>query len=203
MVKKKRIQSNQNHGNKPQRSKGQYHSRIRRKKQHDHTHTRHGLRPYLPLHLQRQINSNSHKGKTSNTHKHNRNPPRSPKENKNRRNPKQTRHHHKKENKNNPLINSSNANKINNKPKQIPKEVIEPQMQRKDNTFIILLPEVKGLENIEIRELDESIEIKAVNGDKVYFKIIPIRNMQVVSKKLEDGKLTLEIGKKIKIGEVK
>jgi hypothetical protein len=92
---------------------------------------------------------------------------------------------------------------IDSKPKQIPKEVIEPQMQRKDNTFIILLPEVKGLENIEIRELDESIEIKATNGDKVYFKIIPIKDVQVVSKKLEDGKLTLEIGKKIKIGEVK
>ncbi|MBU0898873.1 MAG: zinc ribbon domain-containing protein [Nanoarchaeota archaeon] len=39
-------------------------------------------------------------------------------------------------------------------------------------TVEVELPKVKNLDDIEVRDLENSIEIKAVSGDKAYFKIL-------------------------------
>lgn len=57
------------------------------------------------------------------------------------------------------------------------------------------LPGVKSLNDVEIKELEESAEIKAIAKDKVYFKIITLPpELALINKELKDGKLTLEFG---------
>jgi HSP20 family molecular chaperone IbpA len=56
------------------------------------------------------------------------------------------------------------------------------------------LPEVKNESDIEVNDLESSVEVRARAGDKAYFKIItkPAR-FSVTSKHFEDGKLHLEL----------
>jgi len=54
------------------------------------------------------------------------------------------------------------------------------------------LPDVESAKDIEVVELEESIEIRAYAKDKVYFKIISKpKNKSIVEKKFEKGKLKL------------
>ena len=57
------------------------------------------------------------------------------------------------------------------------------------------LPDVKDIEDIEVKSLDNSIEIKAKAGDKAYFKILTKPpQTSVVSKGFRNGILYLELG---------
>jgi hypothetical protein len=70
----------------------------------------------------------------------------------------------------------------------------EAKVIRKGNIIEIEinLPDVEDEKNIEVKELEESIEIKAFAKDKAYFKIIakPL-NKHIVEKKFEKGKLKI------------
>lgn len=57
----------------------------------------------------------------------------------------------------------------------------------------IELPGVKSEDDIEIKRLEQSIEIKAFAGDKAYFKLIPIPENASISKRFKDGILEIEI----------
>jgi RNA polymerase subunit RPABC4/transcription elongation factor Spt4 len=81
---------------------------------------------------------------------------------------------------------------------RIPKITEEPEtkIERIGNreTITIKLPDVKSPEDIEIRKLEQSLEVKAFAGDKAYFKLIPIKpHSQVSEKSFKDGNLKIEI----------
>lgn len=81
-------------------------------------------------------------------------------------------------------------------PKKIPKEIKEPRTTIKDfgNKKIVTLrlPNVNP-KDLEIRELRESIEIRAFSGDRLYFKVIPISPNYSLSKQFNGKVLKLEI----------
>lgn len=85
------------------------------------------------------------------------------------------------------------------KPSRIPKTTEEPETKTqniKNKQIITLnLPDVKNLEDIEIKQLDQSIEIKAFAGDKAYFKLIPIPSNATVNNEFRDGILKIEVVK--------
>ena len=55
------------------------------------------------------------------------------------------------------------------------------------------LPGVKNHKDIEIKDMESSVEVKAVSGKKAFFKIIKKpENNSVVAKKFDKEKLTLE-----------
>ncbi|MBI4021562.1 MAG: zinc ribbon domain-containing protein [Candidatus Aenigmarchaeota archaeon] len=55
------------------------------------------------------------------------------------------------------------------------------------------LPGVKGDRDIEITDLESSVEVKAVAGDKAYFKILTKpQDSAIVQRSFKDGKLHLE-----------
>jgi hypothetical protein len=70
----------------------------------------------------------------------------------------------------------------------------EAKILRKGNKVEIevLLPDVESESEIEVKELEESIEIKAYAKNKAYFKIIskPL-NKHISEKKFEKGRLTI------------
>ena len=72
----------------------------------------------------------------------------------------------------------------------------EPQtnIRRLSNKVVyeIKLPGVKSVGDLSIIQLESSIEIKALAGKKVFYKIIPI-NLPINSYNLSDGVLTLEL----------
>lgn len=79
-----------------------------------------------------------------------------------------------------------------------PKITEEPEstMRRLGNKLIfeIKVPGVKSLEDVEIRRMKSSIEIKAWAGDKVYFKLFTVpEDFKVLDKKLEKGILHVEL----------
>lgn len=80
---------------------------------------------------------------------------------------------------------------------KVPKVTEEPEseVQTIGNKQIILikLPDVKSEEDIEVKRLEQSIEVKAFAGDKAYFKLIPIPKNVSISKKFKDGVLKIEI----------
>ena len=54
---------------------------------------------------------------------------------------------------------------------------------------------VKSGDDIDVRKIGESIEVRAYAGDKGYFKILGVpEDSKVLSKEFKDGKLRLEIG---------
>jgi HSP20 family molecular chaperone IbpA len=55
------------------------------------------------------------------------------------------------------------------------------------------LPGVKSEEDIEVKRLEQSIEVKAFAGDKAYFKLIPIPESATINKTFKDGVLEIEI----------
>ena len=80
-----------------------------------------------------------------------------------------------------------------------PKETIEPKAEIKKlpgKQFIdIELPGV-NLQDVDVVEGEESVEIRAYKGDKMYFKILQIEPQQTIqSKDFKNGKLHLEIGR--------
>jgi len=82
---------------------------------------------------------------------------------------------------------------------RIPKVTEEPEteIQNIGNRKIISikLPSVKNDSDIEIKKLEQSIEVKAFAGNKAYFKLIPIpSNVSITSKNFKDSILKLEIG---------
>ena len=83
--------------------------------------------------------------------------------------------------------------------RKIPKITEEPETDIKrtvsNETITIKLPDVKNEDDIEIRKLEQSLEVKAFAGDKAYFKLIPIkRNFQILEKDFKDGILKIEMG---------
>lgn len=83
------------------------------------------------------------------------------------------------------------------KPVRIPKLTKEPEtkIQRIHNKQVITLnlPDVKSLDDIEIKQLQQSIEIKAFAGDVAYFKLIPVPSNAIVNNEFKDGVLKIEI----------
>ena len=58
--------------------------------------------------------------------------------------------------------------------------------------YEIEIPGVKSIEDISITKLENSIEIKALAKDRLYFKLIPI-NLPITNYNLSKGKLVLEL----------
>ncbi|MBI2542575.1 MAG: zinc ribbon domain-containing protein [Candidatus Aenigmarchaeota archaeon] len=85
------------------------------------------------------------------------------------------------------------------KPVRIPKVTEEPhtKIERKHDKQIITvdMPDVKSLDDIELKQLHQSIEIKAFAGDKAYFKLIPIPMNATVNNEFKDGVLKIEVVK--------
>jgi len=81
---------------------------------------------------------------------------------------------------------------------RIPKVTEEPETKiekhgNKEN-ITIKLPDVKNLNDVEIRKLGQSLEIKAFAGDKAYFKLIPTRpNARILDRSFKDGILKIEV----------
>ena len=86
--------------------------------------------------------------------------------------------------------------KIKEKPVRIPKITEEPEtkIEKIGNRQIvsIKLPNVK-MEDIEIRRLEQSIEVKAFAGDKAYFKLIPIPSNASINRTFENDMLKIEV----------
>lgn len=93
-----------------------------------------------------------------------------------------------------PAIEEVEEKKVEVKSPKITEEP-ESETQTIDNKQIvsIKLPDVKSEENIQIKRLEESIEVKAFADDKVYFKLIPISKGATISKKFKNGVLKIEM----------
>jgi len=81
---------------------------------------------------------------------------------------------------------------------KIPKITEEPETKIKrignKQTISIKLPDVKNVKDIEIRKLQQSLEVKAFARDKAYFKLIPTRpNAQISDRSFKNGILKIEI----------
>ncbi len=76
----------------------------------------------------------------------------------------------------------------------LPRKEAETEVRRLSDRIIyeIRLPGVKSSKDVIINRLENSIEIKAVSDEKVYFKLLPI-SLPIKSYDLEDGKLVLEL----------
>ncbi len=70
----------------------------------------------------------------------------------------------------------------------------ETKIERNGNRQVIKinLPGVK-VEDIEIKRLEQSIEVKAFTGDKAYFKLIPVPSNASVNRSFEDDMLKIEV----------
>ena len=82
---------------------------------------------------------------------------------------------------------------------RVPKVTEEPETKIKTignkQIITVKLPGVKSEDDIEIRRLEQSIEIKAFVNNKAYFTLIPIPKKAVISKKFKEGVLKIEIRK--------
>lgn len=86
------------------------------------------------------------------------------------------------------------------RPRRIPSVTEEPEarVERKRDYMRIEvdLPDVKSERDIEIRKLEQSVEIRAFAKDKAYFKLLPIPpEFSILEKKFEDHKLILVLGR--------
>lgn len=83
--------------------------------------------------------------------------------------------------------------------RKMPKITEEPKAEIKvagaNQIISIKLPGVKSENDVEVKKLEQSIEVKAFAGDKAYFKLIPIPSDAIVNKKFKSSLLTLEIGR--------
>ena len=77
------------------------------------------------------------------------------------------------------------------------KKTEEPETKtiKKDGKTIIKinLPGIKSEDQIEIKQFEQSIEIKAFEKNKTYFKLIPIPSNAFIDRKFKDGVLELQI----------
>jgi HSP20 family molecular chaperone IbpA len=79
----------------------------------------------------------------------------------------------------------------------IPRFTEEPKanVKKLDSKVLVEidLPGVKVLDDIRITELESSVEVKAVAGDKAYFKILTKpEQFRITQKKFDKGKLVIE-----------
>lgn len=84
---------------------------------------------------------------------------------------------------------------------RVPKVTEEPEtsVQSSENkkTISIKLPDVKSEDDIDIRKLEQSIEVKAFANKKAYFTLVPIpSNFSITNKKFKNNILTIEAGKR-------
>jgi HSP20 family molecular chaperone IbpA len=84
--------------------------------------------------------------------------------------------------------------------RKITKVTEEPETQLKTagnrQTIQLKLPEIKNLSDIEVKKLEQSMEIKAFAKDKTYFKLIPISsNFEIVNKEFKNNVLKIELEK--------
>jgi len=98
-----------------------------------------------------------------------------------------------------PAIEEIEKEKVEKKKREIkmPKVTEEPEteIQTVGNKQIISvkLPDVKSEDDIEIKKLEQSLEVKAFADDKAYFKLIPIPKDASVSKQFKNKVLKIEI----------
>lgn len=82
------------------------------------------------------------------------------------------------------------------KPMVIPKVTEEPEtkIQKVGNRQIINinLPNVKE-DDVIVKQLEQSIEVRAYAGDKGYFKLIPIPSNAGINKEFKNGVLKIEV----------
>ncbi len=83
------------------------------------------------------------------------------------------------------------------KPLPTPRFTEEPKtdIRRLDSRVVVDMdvPGVKSLNDVEIKELENSIEVKAIAGDKAYFKILTKpEQFRITNKEFKDGRLHLE-----------
>ena len=88
--------------------------------------------------------------------------------------------------------------KMHAAPKRTFTETIEPEMKIKaagnEKVFMINLPESVKENDIDIKRLPHSIEIRAYAGNKLYFKIIEVpSSSEIIKKELSDGKLSIYV----------
>lgn len=79
-----------------------------------------------------------------------------------------------------------------------PKETIEPKAEfnKMPGKLIVEVdaPGVKSLDDVDVLEMGTSVEVRAYSGETLYFKIISVpKKSSVLSKKVEDGKVVLEM----------
>lgn len=92
------------------------------------------------------------------------------------------------------VISKEFTSKINEKFLSLPKEEPETTIRRLSDRIIyeIDIPGVKKVENISIRNLEKSIEIRALSKDKAYYKII-LMDLPLVKYSIEKETLILEL----------
>jgi HSP20 family molecular chaperone IbpA len=77
-------------------------------------------------------------------------------------------------------------------------EEAETEVKTLGNKQIISvkLPDVESEDDIEIKRLEQSIEIKAFAGDKAYFTLVPLpASAAIVKKEFKNGVLRIEVEK--------
>lgn len=97
-------------------------------------------------------------------------------------------------------INSKPVQKIKEKRKfrwfKRPKEIVEAKTSVKRTLdglkYEIEVPGVKSVDNVEINELNNSVEVKAFSKDKAYSKVIPV-GFKIQDYYLDNGKLILQL----------
>lgn len=80
-----------------------------------------------------------------------------------------------------------------------PKVTEEPhtEIKRVNGKLLVRIkvPGVKSEEDVELQRMEESIEVRAYTEDKAYFTLFSVpRGYRILSKKLENGELILEVG---------
>ena len=78
-------------------------------------------------------------------------------------------------------------------------ETAEPETEIKKIdgkiSYTMRLPDVKKINDIQIKRLPNSIEIRAVSGNKMYFKLFEApQNLGIVEKSFKDGTLNIVLG---------
>ena len=80
----------------------------------------------------------------------------------------------------------------------VPKATEEPKTEvKKLDSRVVVDMELPGIKerDIEVNELEASVEVKAMAGDKAFFKILTKpEEFSIVEKKFEKGRLHLEFG---------
>lgn len=76
-------------------------------------------------------------------------------------------------------------------PKVTEEPVTQMVQKGRKRKIIINLEGVKSLDDIDIRRIGNSLEIKAFAGDKVYFKVLPFEG-EIVSTKFKDSTLVID-----------
>jgi hypothetical protein len=80
----------------------------------------------------------------------------------------------------------------------IPKKVVEPEGRKQQlGDHIVLLVKLPGVkkEDINVRKLEESVEVKAYKNGEAYFKQFPVpQSARIISKRMEGDQLIVEVG---------